>query len=92
MSYRVELRPAARRYLGRLPRNAQRLIIEHLESLEEDPRPSWSKPLRRDLKGRLSFRVGGYRVVYLVHDEVLFVLVMGIGRRGRVYDDAGRRE
>ena len=91
MTYRVELRPAARRYLARLPRNTQRLIIARLETLADEPRPAWSKPLRQDLRGRLSFRVGDYRVVYRIEDDVLLVLVLGIGPRGRVYEDSGRQ-
>jgi len=90
--YRVELRPAARRYLDRLAQNTQRLIIGRPESLEQQPRPGWSKPLHRDLKGRRSFRVAGYRVIYQVEDDVLIVLVIHIGPHSHAYEDAGRRQ
>jgi mRNA interferase RelE/StbE len=90
MTYRVEVRPKARRYLSALPRNTQRVIVEHLVALEGDPRPVWSKRLGGDLKGRWSFRVGEYRVVYRIDDDVLVVLVLRIGPRGRVYEDAAR--
>ena len=90
MRYRVELRPRARSYLRKLPANLQRLIIEHLEALEPNPRPPWCKRLGRDLKGRWSFRVSDYRVVYRIDDDVLVVLVLEIGPRGKVYEDAAR--
>ena len=90
MRYRVELRPKARSYLRRLPVNTQRQIIQHLEALERGPRPTWCKQLSGDLKGRWSFRVGDYRVVYRIEDDVLLVLVLRIGPRGRVYEDAAR--
>jgi mRNA interferase RelE/StbE len=90
VTYRIDIHPRARRYLSGLPRNLQEAIGKRIDSLAVDPRPRWSKPLRRDLSGRRGFRVGGYRVIYRVVDDVLLVLVIEIGPRGRVYEDAGR--
>jgi mRNA interferase RelE/StbE len=90
VTYRLEIRPRARRYLAGLPRNLQRGIGRRIDSLAEDPRPPWSKPLHGDLTGRRSFRVGDYRVVYQIVDDVLLVLVIHIGPRGRVYGNAAR--
>jgi len=90
VTYRIEIRPGARRYLRGLPRNLQQAIGKRIDALAQEPRPRWSKPLGHDLAGRWSFRVSRYRVVYRVVDDVLLVVVIEIGPRGRVYEDAGR--
>ena len=90
MTYRIEIRPHAQRYLARLPRNLRTVIADHIDALAQNPRPVWGKRLGGDLKGRWSFRVGDYRVVYRIEDDVLVVLVLHIGPRGRAYEDAAR--
>jgi mRNA interferase RelE/StbE len=52
--------------------------------LANDPRP----PNAKKLKGRdaLRVRVGDYRVIYTVMDDVLLVVVVNLGHRRDVYD------
>ncbi|HEU4701168.1 MAG TPA: type II toxin-antitoxin system RelE/ParE family toxin, partial [Conexibacter sp.] len=52
--------------------------------LAEDPRP----PAARALRGRpgLRVRVGDYRIVYTVADDVLLIVVVAVGHRRDVYD------
>ena len=52
--------------------------------LADDPRP----PAARMLRGRpgLRVRVGDYRVIYTVADDVLLVVVVTLGHRRDVYD------
>ena len=83
MTYRVELRPAAVRALRRVhPRDRGR-IRGALQLLAEDPRP----PRSRVLQGRDGYRVrvGDYRILYTVRDDVLLVVVITLGPRGDVY-------
>lgn len=82
--YRIELRPAALRALRKLdPQNRGR-VQGVISLLAEDPRP----PNARKLKGRdtLRVRVGSYRVIYTVKDDVLLVVVVALGHRRDVYD------
>lgn len=81
--YRIELRPAAVRALGRLDRPVARRIQGAIALLAEDPRP----PNARALQGRpgLRIRVGDYRIIYTVEDEILLVVVVALGHRGNVY-------
>lgn len=83
-SYRIELRPAARRSLLALPRNAQARIAPALDSLATQPRPPGVTKLRGP-EGFYRIRVGDYRVVYAIEDDVLLVLVVRIGHRREVY-------
>jgi mRNA interferase RelE/StbE len=81
--YRIELRPAAVRALRRLDPPIRRRVQGVIALLAEDPRP----PATRALKGRpaLRVRVGDYRIIYRVHDDVLLIVVVTVGHRSDVY-------
>jgi len=84
MTYRIEFRPAAFRDLGRLDQAVREKIAANIDSLGQDPRPPGVEKLqRRDKRYRL--RIGAYRVIYEIEDEVLLVLVVRIGHRREVY-------
>ncbi len=82
--YRIELRPAAVRALRKLDPPIRRRVQGAIALLAQDPRP----PAARALKGRpgLRVRVGDYRVIYAIHDEVLLVVVVTLGHRRDIYD------
>jgi len=82
-SYRIEVRPAAARALRKLDPEARRRIQGAIALLAQDPRP----PAARRLQGRSGFRVrvGDYRIVYTVTDDVLLVVVVTLGHRSEVY-------
>jgi len=82
--YAVEVAPAACRQLRKLPQAAQRRIVEKLEGLAADPRPTGVKKLAAS-EGLFRIRVGDYRIVYRIDDQVLQVLVVQIGDRKWVY-------
>lgn len=81
--YRIELRPAAARALYKLDPDVQPRIRGAIALLAEDPRP----PGARALRGRpgLRVRVGDYRIIYTVDDDVLVVVVVALGHRRDVY-------
>lgn len=83
MTYRIELRPAAIRALRAVhPRDRGR-IQGAIRLLADDPRP----PGARRLRGRDGYRVrvGDYRILYVVRDDVLLIVVVTLGHRGDVY-------
>jgi len=81
--YRVEVRPAALRALRELDPNVRPRIEGAIALLAEDPRPPASRPLA----GRPAYRVrvGDYRIVYSIQDDVLLVVVVTLGHRRDVY-------
>jgi mRNA interferase RelE/StbE len=83
LNYRIEIRPAAARALRKLAPDVQPRIQGAIALLAEDPRPPASRPLR----GRPGFRVrvGDYRIIYTVADDVLLVVVVTLGHRRDVY-------
>jgi mRNA interferase RelE/StbE len=83
MTYRVELRPAAVRALRKLDPQYRGRVQGALALLAQDPRP----PGARTLQGRpgLRVRVGDYRIIYTVEDDVLLIVVVTVGHRREVY-------
>jgi len=55
-----------------------------ISALADDPRPHGSEKLS-GAKDRHRFRIGDYRVVYGIGDEVLTVWVVKVGHRREVY-------
>ena len=83
MSYRIELRPAAVRALRKVHPDHRKRIQGAIALLAQDPRPPGAKSLR----GRHGFRVrvGDYRIIYTVQDDVLLVVVVDLGHRREIY-------
>ena len=82
--YRIEVTPAAARQLRKLDPQVARRVRGAIELLAVDPRPPASRPLR----GRDGYRVrvGDYRILYTVRDDVLLVVLLRLGHRRDVYD------
>ncbi len=81
--YRIELRPAAVRALRKVHPEDRERIQGAIALLGQDPRP----PRAIALSGRPGFRVrvGDYRVIYTIQDDVLLVVVVNLGHRRDVY-------
>jgi len=81
--YRIEVRPAAARALRKLDPNVRPRIQGAIALLAEDPRP----PAARLLRGRPGYRlrVGDYRIIYTVADDLLLVVLVTVGHRRDVY-------
>jgi mRNA interferase RelE/StbE len=82
--YRIELRPAAIRALRKIHPADKERLQGSIALLGQDPRP----PKAIALSGRPGYRVrvGDYRIIYTVQDDVLLVVVVTVGHRRDVYD------
>jgi mRNA interferase RelE/StbE len=81
--YQVELRRQAYKDLENIPNDYTRLIAQHIDSLEDNPRPNDSKKLKGD--AGFSLRVGTYRVLYDINDKTKVVTIYCIKHRREVY-------
>ena len=83
-SYRIEFTRSAEKDLRKIDRSRISAILRKIEQLQFNPRPDGSKKLAgADRTYRV--RVGDYRVVYEVEDDVLLVLVIRVAHRKDVY-------
>jgi mRNA interferase RelE/StbE len=85
VSWSVEIQPAARRSLNRLPEKIREAVLAFLQGpLAENPHRV-GRPLERELAGLHSARRGSYRVIYRIVDERVLVQVVKVGPRSDVY-------
>ena len=84
--YDIQFGKGVEKLLGKLDNSVSKGLVEAIETLAVEPAPSGVKPLVGH-PGLLRVRVGDYRVVYTVDDEVLVVLVVHLGHRSTVYRD-----
>ena len=83
--YRVLLRPPAQKFLRKLrDKSLTARLIAAMRRLASQPRPPGGEKLVGP-ENLYRIRVGDYRIVYQVRDEVLLVLVLKIGHRREVY-------
>ena len=84
MKYAVEIAPSVLKRLKRLSRTDQARLYAKIESLGDSPRPHGYK----DLVGFKNFyrvRVGEYRIIYNIFDNILTVSVVELMTRGTGY-------
>ena len=84
MTYRIEIGRNARKELLSLPASGQRRVERAIDALARNPRPRGVKQLVAS-GGALRLRVGDYRVIYEVRDDVLLVLVLKVAPRKDAY-------
>ena len=84
MTYTVIIERSALRDLKRLPAQVRRRTDEHILALADNPRPHGVEKLSgSDCSYRI--RVGDYRILYEIHDDILHVLIVKVGHRREVY-------
>lgn len=86
MTYRVRLSAEAQQFYATTDQATAKKIAKCLVQLEQNP---WQhpniKPLRGQLAGYYRYRVGDYRVVYLIEVPTRQVLVDTIAHRSEIY-------
>lgn len=82
--YEVQLSRHAEKDLRRLPAEIFRRVIQEIRALAENPRPPGCRKLagsERDYR----IRIGEYRVLYEILDDVRQVRIFRVGHRRDVY-------
>lgn len=87
MSYTVEYTEKALKSLKKLDHSALIIIKAWIEKNlvgTEDPRKR-GKGLTANRSGQWRYRVGDYRILAEIQDEVLVILIIDIGHRSTIY-------
>ena len=82
--YKINFNKKSKKKLDKMSDAIITPIIEAIEGLAENPRPQGCKKL----KGRTGYRirVGNYRIIYEIFDEILLIDVIDLGHRKDIYD------
>jgi mRNA interferase RelE/StbE len=83
VKYKLEFKKSAAKELKALPNKEIKRILQSIDKLIENPRPINSKKLSASDKYRL--RVGDYRILYEIQDQILIVYIIKIAHRKEVY-------
>lgn len=82
-SYKIEIKKSAVKEIENLPSVVLKRVIFHIQELSDDPRPNGCKKLSGDEKYRI--RVGDYRILYEIEEEIVTVYVVKVAHRKEVY-------
>jgi len=82
--YKVKVTAKAKRELKNLSKEDRLQIGEIIEDLKDDP--LIGKPLSRELIRKFSYRVGVYRIIYLVNREDEAITILSAAHREVVYN------
>ena len=82
--YRVELKRAALRALRRLPKNLVTRLQREIDALASNPRPRGCIRMKGN-EELYRIKVGDWRIIYAIFDDVLLVLVVDVGSRQGIY-------
>lgn len=82
--FRVKLTAKAKRGLKIVSKSHRQPVAIAIEELKDYP--IVGKPLGKGLSGKLSIRIGVYRIVYKIDFEDKVVLVVNVDHRGVVYN------
>jgi mRNA interferase RelE/StbE len=83
-SYQIRWKGSAARELKKLPQTTIQRVLDTVEALSVAPRPHGARRLV-GTEHTYRLRVGDYRIVYTVEDDVLLVHIIRVGHRRDVY-------
>jgi mRNA interferase RelE/StbE len=88
MRYTVEYTKTALRQLKKMDRKIASFIVSYVEEKLvdcEDPR-RYGKALQGNLNDKWRYRVGDYRILAKIQDDIVVITVVEVGHRRDVYE------
>lgn len=88
MAWTLEFKKKATEALESMDQKAAQRIVTFLETrviTSDKPWQLGTKLQGKEFEGLIRFRVGDYRILAEIRNDILVVLVVGVGHRGRVY-------
>jgi len=81
--YKLKIKKSAQKEISSLPKKDLKLVINGIEELAKNPRGANCKKLSGDEKFRK--RVGKYRILYEIHDDILTIFIVKMAHRKEAY-------
>jgi mRNA interferase RelE/StbE len=82
-AYKVYFRESVEKNLLTIPKKDLKKILQRIQMLAEDPRPSGCEKLTG--QDRYRVRQGRYRIAYSIQDKKLTVWIVRVGHRKDIY-------
>ena len=81
--YKVNFAKSVKKDFKKIPKLEVTKILDAIDELAKNPRSSKSKKLKGEKLYR--WRVGNYRVIYDIQDNVMLIFVIKLGHRSDIY-------
>jgi mRNA interferase RelE/StbE len=78
--YKIEIKKSVLKTLRRLDSQTLDKVKKAIDKLAHDPRPFGYKKLV-DEEGLYRIRVGNYRIIYEIHDQILLIVILRVAKR-----------
>ena len=85
MPWTLKIERKVKKDFKKIPSKFHTKILKFLETILDNPKNK-GKSLTGNLSGYWRYRVGDYRIICELQDQVLIVLVVKIGHRKNIYD------
>jgi mRNA interferase RelE/StbE len=86
VTWKISYKKSVQKDLRNISKDVQYLIKRAIEEkLMVDPL-KFGLPLRRTLKGYMKLRIGDFRLIYSINENLVTVHVIKIGHRKNVYE------
>lgn len=82
--YQITFDNNAKSFLKKLKRGEQKIILDKIEKLKENP--FLGKRLAGNLFGLWRLRIDKYRALYKIIEEKLIIVILDIGHRKNIYE------
>jgi mRNA interferase RelE/StbE len=86
VTYKIEFTKGARKEFKKLSQELQDRIQAEVDELANEPRPNGVKKLKGE-ENSYRIRIGDYRVVYEIYDNILLISIVKVKHRSEVYKD-----
>ncbi len=81
--YSIQIKKSAYKEIKKLPTKDLEMVLAAIDKLAINPRIIGSIKLSNDEKYRL--RVGNYRLLYAIEDDILVIFIVKVAHRRDVY-------
>ena len=87
MGYKIIVKKKAEKEIDKLDRKTRVLIVAFIESLGKckNPREFKDAKMLKGIPGGMRWRIGKYRILGTVEDEILTIEIFKVGPRSNVY-------
>lgn len=86
ISYEIKFHKDALKNIQKLDKTTRNRILDHIQILADDPKhPELDIKKMQGANNQIRLRIGSYRVVYSVFNDILVIVIVKFGSHGDVY-------